>query len=370
MARNASKKARASKRVMQTDVPRVSLEQALRVPLAIAENYASEPTRPIDVALALSMTPTSGGFRTLCGAAIGYGLTEGGPNASQISLTELGRKIASPLAEGEDSAAKRDAVLVPTVERQFLERYDGSPIPPENIALNVLESLGVPRNATKRVHKIIEDNASQVGYVKEIKGKRYIDLGPPSPIAEQPAVEDDLEHEEETPALLSSDHQDEISELDERGNGRARQANRKVFISHGRNRRIVDQLKQILAFGDFEPVVSVDRESSSKPVPKKVLDDMRACSAGIIHLSPEPPLPESENGEIGEGLRILNQNVLIEIGAAMALFDDRFILLVENETELPSNLQGLYEVRYSGDELAFDSIMKVLNAVKSVNNSQ
>ena len=369
MARSTGKKARTGRRVMQTDVPRVSLEQALRVPLAIAENYAGEPTRPIDVALALTMTPTSGGFRTLCGAAIGYGLTEGGPNASQISLTELGRKIASPLAEGEERAAKRDAVLVPTVERQFLEKYDGSPIPPENIALNVLESLGVPKNATKRVHKIIEDNASQVGYVKEIKGKRYVDLGPPSPITEQSAVEDDLEHEVETSALPSLESQGDMSELGEHENVRARQANRKVFISHGRNRRIVDQLKKILAFGDFEPVVSVDRESSSKPVPKKVLDDMRACSAGIIHLSPESPSPESGNGENAAGVRILNQNVLIEIGAAMALFDDRFILLVETETELPSNLQGLYEVRYSGDELAFDSIMKVLNAVKSVNSS-
>ena len=48
-------------------------------------------------------------------------------------------------------------------------------------------------------------------------------------------------------------------------------------------------------------------------------------------------MPDSDNGVASEGFRILNQNVLIEIGAAMALFDDRFILLVENETELPSN---------------------------------
>ena len=145
--------------------------------------------------------------------------------------------------------------------------------------------------------------------------------------------------------------------------------NRNVFISHGKNRKVVDQLKEILKLGDFEPVVSVDRESSSKPVPKKVLDDMRGCSAGIIHLSPEKAMPDSAEGESVQGLQILNQNVLIEIGAAMALYNDRFILLVEQHTTLPSNLQGLYEVRYSGDELGFDSIMKVLKALKSVNDS-
>src|SRR4051812_9950008 len=31
----------------------------------------------------------------------------------------------------------------------------------------------------------------------------------------------------------------------------------------------------------------------------------------------------------------------------------KFILLVEEGTTLPSNLQGLYEVRYSGDELDY-----------------
>jgi predicted nucleotide-binding protein len=45
----------------------------------------------------------------------------------------------------------------------------------------------------------------------------------------------------------------------------------------------------------------------------------------------------------------INPNVLMEIGAAMALYERRFILLVRQGVKLPSNLQGLYEVRYSGD---------------------
>jgi predicted nucleotide-binding protein len=61
-------------------------------------------------------------------------------------------------------------------------------------------------------------------------------------------------------------------------------------------------------------------------------------------------------------VRVLNPNVLIEIGAAMMRYDRKFILLVQEGTTLPSNLQGLYEVRYSGDELDYPATMKLLKA--------
>ncbi|MEJ1961585.1 MAG: TIR domain-containing protein [Gammaproteobacteria bacterium] len=64
----------------------------------------------------------------------------------------------------------------------------------------------------------------------------------------------------------------------------------------------------------------------------------------------------------GTERRMLNQNVLIEIGAAMALYGRKFILLVEKGATLPSNLQGLYEVRYEGGKLDYDSTMRLLKA--------
>lgn len=64
-------------RLLQEDVPGYSLEQALRVPVAIAESYAYRPTRPMNVAGAMNMTPTSGPFRGITGAAVAYGLTTG-----------------------------------------------------------------------------------------------------------------------------------------------------------------------------------------------------------------------------------------------------------------------------------------------------
>lgn len=351
------------RRVSQTDVPRVPLDQAIRVPQALADHYAKQPARPLDVAAALEMSPTSGPFRELCGAAIGYGLTDGGPNAASIGLTELGRRLVAPLEEGDDALARREAVLVPVVERKFLKKYDGSPLPGKGIAYNVLETMDVPEDAVERVFGLIVDNAQSVGLLKTIKDKTYVDLG------QLPEHRSAAAHQ--TPTGVGGELDDEYDDDDDTDSGPpaitppSGMPSRRVFVSHGRNKRVVEQLKELLTFGDFEPIVSVDRESVSKPVPQKVMDDMRTAAAGIIHVSAEERLMAQDGSE----RRVLNQNVLIEIGAAMALYGSRFVLLVEEGTQLPSNLQGLYEVRYSGDELGYEGTMKVLKALNEFKNA-
>jgi len=138
--------------------------------------------------------------------------------------------------------------------------------------------------------------------------------------------------------------------ISERGN--------KVFITHGKNKKILEQVKELVAFGKFEPVVAQERETAAKPVPDKVMDEMRSCHAAVIHVGVEGVLLDREGNEYPQ----VSGNVLIEIGAAMALYGRNFILLVEDGAKLPSNLQGLYECRYSGDELNMPATMKLLKA--------
>jgi predicted nucleotide-binding protein len=132
----------------------------------------------------------------------------------------------------------------------------------------------------------------------------------------------------------------------------------RVFITHGKDKGIRDQIEEIVKYGGFEPVISVKSESVAKPVPHKVLDDMRGCDAAVIHVGVEQKVIDAHGNEVD----LVNQNVLIEIGAAMALYGQKFILLVEDGVLLPSNLQGLYECRYSGSELSMTATMKLLRA--------
>jgi hypothetical protein len=163
-------------RLSQEDVPGNPLEQALRVPRAIAESYGFKPTRPMHVASAMKMSPTSGPFRGITGASIAYGLTTGGAQGAEIAITPLGIRIVRPTTEGDDLAAKREALLRPKIIGEFLRQYDGSPLPADQIAKNVLASKGVPEERIDDVLALIVEGADAVGFLKEIAGKRWVDL--------------------------------------------------------------------------------------------------------------------------------------------------------------------------------------------------
>lgn len=349
-------------RVSQSDVPAFALEEAIRIPLAISENYACHPVKPLDLAAALGLSPSSSGFRMLCGASIAYGLTDGGYNAPEISITPLARRILHPTYEGEDILARRESFLKSRVPREFLTRYNGNKLPREDIAVNVLVELGVPRDSAKRTFDLILQSGKYLGLFTDIKGQLYVNLKNDSSLQPSANQSPSVSLSSDSPNLevaVSPLPQTSLSPPQSK-----QSSNRRVFISHGRNRTFVDGLKDLLAFGELEPVVSVEMESVSQPVPDKVMNDMRSCSAAIIHVDSEKRMITQE----GEQVAVLNPNVLIEIGAAIALYGRRFVLLVRDGTSLPSNLQGLYEVRYEGEKLDGEVTIRLLKAIRDIKN--
>lgn len=50
----------------------------------------------------------------------------------------------------------------------------------------------------------------------------------------------------------------------------------------------------------------------------------------------------------------------------MAFYGRRFVLLVRDGVKLPSNLQGLFEVRYKGETLDADATMQLLEAMREM----
>jgi hypothetical protein len=105
----------------QSDFPLTSLQQAQKVASAIVDNFAGDGGSPPDIALAMGISPTSSSWPGISGAAIAYGLTEGGVNANTIKLSVLGKKLVAPEAEGEDLAARREAILRPRLLKEFFE---------------------------------------------------------------------------------------------------------------------------------------------------------------------------------------------------------------------------------------------------------
>jgi len=370
-----AKKSRANKSgkkrkvaLKQTDVPSFSLDEAIRVPTAILDNYAGAATIPLDVATALNMTPKSSQFKMLTGAAIAYGLTSGGAQADSIEITSLSKRILRPTSEGDDASARKEAFMQPRVIKEFLEKYDGNSLPSGQVATNVVEAFGVPRDRAEEVFNEIVSSAKDIGLIVTIKNKPYVRL---SGIAARHNSDDSNVHsssDDGSDILMP----DSLPTNDASTLGHAIPAKtpieaedprmKRVFITHGKNKTLVGPIKSFLSFGELVPVVSVEKESTSVPVPEKVMRDMRSCGAAIIHVSDEETLIDAE----GNQKVVLNPNVLMEIGAAMALYNKRFILLVKEGVKLPSNMQGLYKVFYKGDELGHEGTMKLLNAIQEL----
>ncbi len=132
----------------------------------------------------------------------------------------------------------------------------------------------------------------------------------------------------------------------------------RVFISHGSNKDILDQVETILDTLDIETKIAEGEESTAIPVPHKVLNAMHDCTAAIIIVSVD------ENRKDSNGSFSLNENVLIEIGAAFVLYKERVVLLWDRRIPVPSNLQGLYRSDFEGEELTWTAGMKLIKAVK------
>jgi Predicted nucleotide-binding protein containing TIR-like domain len=128
----------------------------------------------------------------------------------------------------------------------------------------------------------------------------------------------------------------------------------RVFITCRAGGKILEQVKELVAFGQIEPIVFRRNEIATAPLLSSLMEQMRGCDTAIVQVDANV-LPREAEPRI-------QPDVLIEIGAAMALYGRNFVLLVEDSVALPLNLQGLCECRYRGDELNMAAMMELLRA--------
>jgi predicted nucleotide-binding protein len=137
-----------------------------------------------------------------------------------------------------------------------------------------------------------------------------------------------------------------------------RESSRRVYISRHEDLALGNQLKELVTVIKLIPVTVDNQEFLSRDTIKRIVENMRSCEAGIIHITGNHVV----SNEDGKSIRTANETALIEAGAAMALYVDKFVLLVRNDVELPKELLGLRECRYSGEQLTAEVMMQMLKA--------
>jgi hypothetical protein len=355
-----------------SDFPKHSLRAALRVATALEEKNSGNPVPPTDVAIAIDKSPGSSDFRVLLSSSIKYGLTTGSYNQAKVSLTALAREILEPTSDEARSKALSQAAFTPPIFAKIFYAYKGKKVPDPQFFQNALvRDFGVSRDQATRCASIFQDNAEYLGLVRQASTGKWLAAEPVSlTFPEDPSDHRDADA---VGSLLSSQRSTSDSGASEAGGPKASPPGlqitatgdpraRRVFITHGKNRGFIDPARKLLSFGELEAVVASEKQTVAQPVPEKVMEDMRSCGAALIHVDDERRLLDSDANEH----IVLNENVLIEIGAAMALYGRRFILVVKEGVKLPSNLQGLYEVRYTGDTLDGAATIKLLEAINDM----
>jgi hypothetical protein len=133
----------------------------------------------------------------------------------------------------------------------------------------------------------------------------------------------------------------------------------RIFITRTDGGKVSEHVKQLVASGQFEPVVARHRGPAGGPLLYELIEQMRSCDTAIIHVS------AGAEGADADRQPQISDDVLIEIGAAMALYGREFVLLVEDAIELPPSLRGLREWRYSGGASKMPGMMQLLRAFSS-----
>lgn len=356
---NSDSKAKRT-RVSQSDIPKHSLREALTIAQAITDNFAGQPASPHQIAMALEMSPTTNSWRTLTGAAVAYGLTNGGYGADKIALQELGKRITDPTEEENVTNTKAEAALKPKIFADFFTKYNRAKFPADVVAKNVLQNdFSVPAERVEDVLETLKDNGAYVGFIHQTKTGPFVSTDDlkPSPVTLSSHDPNPAANQEHKDIQENTDSEKEHLDTSKQSAPFPPESGVfKVFITHGKNMNIVEQVKDVLDLYDIEYEVAIEEETTAIPVPQKVLAAMRRCQAGVMVVS-----ADDENAAT---TGTINNNVLIEIGAAFVLYDQKVVLLWDKQLKVPSNLQGLYRCEFEGGQLSFAAGTKLAKAVK------
>src|ERR1700733_324726 len=138
--------------------PQNTLEEALKVPLAIKEKNGGEPFASEEVAKACSMGLKTSAFFYLTASAQAYGLTQGTRNTEEIKLTDLGREIVYPESAEEQRKKKIDAFFSVPLFKQVYDHYKGGRLPEMDFLSSRLTKLNVPEDQHESFADLFKKN--------------------------------------------------------------------------------------------------------------------------------------------------------------------------------------------------------------------
>ena len=310
--------------------PTYRLEDALDIADTIQNANAGLPFERALLAGALGTTPKSSAFTMRLNASAAYGLTQGGYNDAEISLTPLGQTAASEDA-GRRKRALAEAAMTPGVFGKFYELLDGKRLPDAAAAQSILRrEQGVAESLTAECLSILIANGEYAGILREENGAAIVRIGArnqPQPVVEQASPDAAADPAPEPPA----DDADAA-----RDNGREG----KVFVGHvGESeaaRFVASMLEQ---FGI--PIANPDFGEDGRPAALTgAAGEMKTAGAAALVFAGGAQSQAARDG------------MLCLLGACLALYGERVVIFHETDAVAGLNLDGLSCVGFEAERIA------------------
>lgn len=157
--------------------PRASLQDALKIPLAIKDKNGGNPWPPADIAKAVGTTKTTTPFFYMAASSRDFGLTEGSRDTEVISLTALGKDIAFPTDAQVEREAKKKAFLNVDIFRRVLEHYKCADLPEMQYLSNTLQrDFGLHPKTHEEFSHLFRKNCEFLGIGSGLSGKEIESL--------------------------------------------------------------------------------------------------------------------------------------------------------------------------------------------------
>lgn len=330
---------KVNKKRIPRPFPLFSLEEALIISSAIQDKNAGKPMKRLLLADAIGRKPTSSDFRDLLSSSYKYGLTLGTEKADYVSLTELGVKITKPKSPEEEVQAKQETALTPESFKKVFQHYKDAKFPSGTFFENTLEQeFNIPREHVAEFIKVLEKNGKFAGIIRSISGSQMVLLDDLSSISTESIQESPSKEE-------NSDIVDQQSPIPVKETEKISAAPRPIFIAHGKNKKPLDQLIEILKGFNVPYKVAVNEPHAGRPIPQKVKDLMNECGSAIFIFSKDGE-NTTESGET-----IPNMNVVFELGAASVLYGEKVVIFKEDGLKFSSDFDSLGHISFEADKL-------------------
>ena len=319
--------------------PAYALEDALDVAQAIQNANAGLPFARALLAGALGTTPKSSAFTQRLNASAAYGLTQGGYNDADISLTTLGEALAAG-SHDRRAQALGEAAMTPPVFGGFYEMLDGKRLPESAYAQNLLQrELGVNDSLTDECLSILIANGEYAGIISEQDGVSVVRLDGrrPQPATASPPMEPsrwDYSNERIAARNPTSTENSAPDDTSHESKGR-------VFVGHISESDAAQFVASTLE--QFGIPVSSPRfgDAAEMPLPSEVAAEMRSSHAAVLVFA--------DHGGDGQAIR---DKMLFMLGACCALYDDRVVIFHEGDAAPLPNLNGLSLVSFRSERIA------------------